>query len=72
MKCGVGQAFPEVVLEGGPESHYLIQWNDGLAAGTWITLLDIPSLPFSPYVLSDTNPNAESAQRFYRGLLLNP
>jgi len=72
LQCQPGQPNPTITLLGGPQSHYQVQWKPVLTNGTWTLLQDIPSLPFAPYTLSDTNLISAAAQRFYRAVLLTP
>jgi hypothetical protein len=62
---------PNLTLQGGPKSHYRVEWKPLLTNGTWNLLQDILSLPCSPYTVSDTN-SAGTSQRFYRAALLTP
>ena len=72
IRLAPGQPSPVLRLEGGPESHYEVQWASALDTGSWMLLQDIPSLPCSPFALSDTNTLAGMTQRFYRAALLIP
>lgn len=65
-----GQAVPGIILQGGPESHYRLEWQGALGAGPWNLLVDIPALPASPYTLYDSTPIATWGQRFYRAVLV--
>ncbi len=66
-----GQPSAMLNLQGGPKSHYRVDWTPALTNGTWGPLLEIASLPCSPYSLSDTNVSG-APQRFYRAVLLVP
>jgi hypothetical protein len=72
IQCAPGQSDATLTLQGGPESHYRVDWTPELHNATWTPLQDIPSLPRAPYTLSDTNPISGTAQRFYRAVLLTP
>ncbi len=65
-----GQPTPLLLLEGGPESHYRLEWQSDARAANWFLLQDIPSLPCSPYAFCDSTADATVSQRFYRALLL--
>ena len=65
-----GQPAPGLLLQGGPESHYRLEWRPALDSGTWNLLQDIPSLPNSPYALADPAPAVTISGRFYRAVLV--
>lgn len=65
-----GQPTPLLLLEGGPESHYRLEWQPDVRAENWLLLQDIPSLPCSPYAFYDSTADATVPQRFYRALLV--
>ena len=65
-----GQPSPVLLLQGGPESHYRVEWRPALGSGSWSLLQDIPSLPRTPYTVSDPTPVAAGSQRFYQVVLL--
>ncbi|MGA2248594.1 MAG: right-handed parallel beta-helix repeat-containing protein [Verrucomicrobiota bacterium] len=69
--CPPGQSTPSIALHGGPESHYRVDWS-ARVNGPWTPLQDIPSLPCSPYGLSDSNSISGTPQRFYRAVWLTP
>ncbi len=75
FSLGIARPTPSnltLTLQGGPESHYRVDWTPALGNGAWTPLQDIPSLPCSPYGLRDSNAVSGATQRFYRAVLLTP
>jgi hypothetical protein len=71
IQCPPSLAAATLNFQGGPESHYRVEWKSAVGNGAWTPLQDIPSLPRCPYTLCDTN-LAAAPQRFYRAVLLTP
>ena len=69
IQLSPSQPSTGLLLQGGPESRYQVQWQAALG-GPWNLLMDIPALPRSPYALSDPTPATAVSQRFYRAVWL--
>ncbi len=65
------QQNPGLSLEGGPQSHYQVEWTTALVPADWNLLQDIPSLPWSPYPVFDPDPISSQPQRYYRAVLIH-
>jgi hypothetical protein len=70
IQLSPAQSSRVLSLQGGPESHYQVEWRPILDGGAWNLLQDIPSLPHTPYTVLDATPVPLGSQRFYQAVLL--
>jgi hypothetical protein len=54
-----------IQVSGTVSAHYRVESTTSLSPANWVLLQDIPSLPSSPYTVTDPSP-ATNSPRFYR------